>query len=617
MINNSPITKGTKSRKGSTSSSPSCGKDTVQSREMMSSSGKINDLTDSRFRKRFFIDEFVPENNLAVRSLRVSGKKQERGQSLLEQKEITDEYCTAERLTVEQTWEVAESASKHEMRKHFHKMIDFICASQNTSKPIKHAVFSHQSRSSRNKKSARELEKLVDLGITLHFARDRRKLDPNSDISEWMMWLLENLRNEAAAKEIQLNAMGGVIRTIERGVYPGSKLPYGYRSVGRKDRRRFELDGERAKYMATAFEIVDSPTYGSERLSDRSLKEKLDSMFPSIGRTPNKKRFCELLRNPFYTGEEFIYDKTVFKADPTIQTPLVSRERWLRVQEVLNGRKRTRRLSKKMPYIGMMICNGKILDAGGNATEEVCGCSITGERIRKKYTNGKVQFFDYYRCANQTRRCSQRDKIYMQKAGGRKVSYTDDEVEIIFRDIFKSFSFDEVTCRKMQQYLWDEHFDAKRSHSERRIQLERRMMELDSFIQRAYEDKLRGDLSEEKWRAMDYGWKAEHAKLMDEIGGLKDEKDEYMQRGVQLIELMQNAEIIFKNATPEKKRKMVELVSSNLMLKDGTLEYQWRKPFDMLAVKGDLVKWRSLGDSNPRYLREREMSWTGLDEGDT
>lgn len=57
-----------------------------------------------------------------------------------------------------------------------------------------------------------------------------------------------------------------------------------------------------------------------------------------------------------------------------------------------------------------------------------------------------------------------------------------------------------------------------------------------------------------------------------------DDQDEYLQRGVQLIELMQHAEIIFKNATPEKKRKMVELVSSNLLLKNGTLEYHWKKP---------------------------------------
>jgi hypothetical protein len=41
---------------------------------------------------------------------------------------------------------------------------------------------------------------------------------------------------------------------------------------------------------------------------------------------------------------------------------------------------------------------------------------------------------------------------------------------------------------------------------------------------------------------------------------------------------------------------MVDLVSSNLLLANGNLEYHWKKPFDMLAVKGDLESWRTFAD---------------------
>ena len=502
---------------------------------------------------------------------------------------------------------MAESASKHDLRKHFHEIIEFVRASQSTKTPIKHLIFSHQSRSNRNKESARELEALVDMGVVLHFARDRRKLTCKSDISELLVWHVENIRNQAFIDELRKNSMGGVIKCIERGCYPGSKLPFGYRSVGKKDLRRFEHDGDRAKYMATAFEIIDSGEYSSDRISDRELKKKLDSMFPGIGKTPGKKLFHKLLRNPFFTGEEFVYDRTVFKADSNIQKPIVTRERWLRVQEVLEGRRPTRRLSKKLPYQGLIVCDGFILDENGKLTGEVCGCSITGEQIKKTYKNGKVQFFDYYRCSNQTRKCSQRDKDYMKELG-RKVSFTDREIETIFQDIFKSFSFDAVTCHRMKQFLWAEHFEAKKNHGDRKIQLERRMKELDSFIQRAYEDKLRGDLSEARWRDMDNSWKSERASIVTEFDSVMDEQDAYMQRGVELIELMQQSEIIFKNATPEKKRKLVELVSSNLLLKDGSLHYHWKKPFDMLAIKDKNENWRPHGDSNPGIHRERVVS---------
>lgn len=556
-------------------------------------SAKINDLSSSSFRKRFFENKFVPENNLAIRALRVSSKKQEAGKSFAEQDEITTQYSNAESLKIEKTWQVAESASKHDLRKHFLDMMEFIRESQSTNRPIKHIIFSHQSRSSRNKQSARELEELVDMGVTLHFARDRRKLTCKSDFSEFMIWVMENLKNQSYVTELTQNSVGGVIKCIERGCYPGSKLPYGYKSAGRKDRRHFELDGDRAKYMSAAFEIVDSHIFETENLTDKLLKEKLDSMFPSVGRTPNKKRFCELLRNPFYNGTEFIYDKTVWKANSTIQPAIVTKERWLRVQDKLNGRKRERRLSKTLPYTGMMTCSGFILDELGKTTDKVCGCSVTGERIVKKYKNGATQEFDYYRCSSQTKPCSQRDMAYMKEVVGRKVSFRDNEIEAIFQDIFKSFSFDELTCQKMKKYLWDEHFGAKKNHNERRSFLEGRMAELDSYIQQAYEDKIKGFLSEDHWRKQDSKWKTELADVICEFESLADSQDEYMQRGVQLIELMQHTEIIFKNATPEKKRKMVELVSSNLLLKDGTLEYHWRKPFDMLAVKGNLEDWRA------------------------
>ncbi len=411
---------------------------------------------------------------------------------------------------------------------------------------------------------------------------------------------MENWRSEAYIDDLKKNVMGGTIKSIEKGLYPSGTPVYGYKSVGRKENRYFVLDGLRAEYMKAAFDIIDSTIFVEEKLSDKKLKTKLDRMFPQLEKTPDRKRFCVLLRNPFYTGEEFVYGETTYKADPALQPAIVSKDRWLRVQDILNGRHRGRKLSKAHPYIGLMNCIGNLLDEAGNLTEEVCGYAITAEQIRKHYKNGKTQSFNYYRCSNQSGRCSQRDKHYMKAVLGRNVSYGQEEIETIFQDIFKSFSFDEVTCQRMKQYLWKEHFEEKEMHGERRDQLQSRQKELDEFIEKAYEDKLKGLISEELWRNQDAKWKHEQQRIVDEILALKDTKDEYMQRGVTLIELMQHSEIIFKNSTPEIKRKMVELVSSNLLLANGNLEYHWRKPFNMLAVRGNLEEWRTRKDSNLR-----------------
>ncbi len=81
------------------------------------------------------------------------------------------------------------------------------------------------------------------------------------------------------------------------------------------------------------------------------------------------------------------------------------------------------------------------------------------------------------------------------------------------------------------------------------------------------------------WLEKSRAWESEREQIIGDLRSLNDATDEYMHRRVQLIELMQHTEITFKNVTPEKKRrteepKIVELVSSNLLLKDGTFRFQ-------------------------------------------
>jgi len=52
-----------------------------------------------------------------------------------------------------------------------------------------------------------------------------------------------------------------------------------------------------------------------------------------------------------------------------------------------------------------------------------------------------------------------------------------------------------------------------------------------------------------------------------------DSKEEYMRKGVTLSELFQHSEMIYKNATPEIKRKLVQMVIEPARLSNGTLEY--------------------------------------------
>ncbi len=418
---------------------------------------KLNDS--KKLRARFLENTFVPENNLAISSSRTSTKKQTLGHSLGEQERAIEVYSVKESLKIIKHWEIAESASKHESRKYFQEMITYVKNSQSTKKPIKHIIFSHQSRAARNKHSLRELEDIVELGVTVHFARDNRKLTCASDMAELISYYLDGIRNEEYIVDLRKNVMGGMIRCIEEGRFPG-RPPFGYLNSGDKGNKHFIFDEEKAAYMKEAFEKMATGCYSCE-----ALLRELNLKYSYLDRLPMKNKFSELLKNPFYYGD-FFYSGEIYKGNNNIHPQLIPKGLWLKVQGVLSGNKKVRR-SQNHSYIGMMKCGGKILDDNGKITDEICGCSITGERIKKKYKNGTVTYFNYYRCGNTTKNCSQRNKSYMKENFDRRVSYRQAEIEDLFSSVFKRFTSEAAIYDLMSNFLRKEHFKSKSTHRKR------------------------------------------------------------------------------------------------------------------------------------------------------
>ena len=58
----------------------------------------------------------------------------------------------------------------------------------------------------------------------------------------------------------------------------------------------------------------------------------------------------------------------------------------------------------------------------------------------------------------------------------------------------------------------------------------------------------------------------------------------YIEEGIRLLDLAHRAHTLFENQPPAEKRKLLDFVLSNCRWKDGRLEAEYRKPFDMLAV---------------------------------
>ena len=177
------------------------------------------------------------------------------------------------------------------------------------------------------------------------------------------------------------------------------------------------------------------------------------------------------------------------------------------------------------------------------------------------------------------------------KQRGLKINLHQEMLEVLFEEVFRSLHFKPDVVNWMQETLLAEHHEKSSDHKQHVAALRRRYEMLQTYIDRGYEDKLSGDLDDVTWKRKNETWRLEMETIQRQIDSLNDTKQDYIDRGVELIELVQNLETVYKSATSEKKRRLIEIVSSNHVLRNGKLCFDYRKPFDLLAESSEKEKW--------------------------
>ena len=552
---------------------------------------KVNDLSESLLKNRFLTQIFIPETNLAVCMGRVSTKDQkDEGRSDEAQIERIEEYAEKERLRIVKAWDVAETASKHEKRKHFIAMLDFIRKSHSSGVPIKHVIFSHQSRSNRNRKSARELEDLIrEHEVTLHCVRDSLRLNCKSPQESWLMWDIFNNYNENFIKEHTKNVMDGTLKRVEMGLFPG-KAPIGYKNVKKDNLNVFEIDPILAPQVIKMFESYSTGTYSIEMLHNE-LKN-LKKMHPHI-RTPSRAYVHMMLKNPFFIGE-FYYSNTLFKGHPVYHPKLIFYELWKKVQDVLAGKGtfKSKWSSEKFTYSGLIKCGGHILDSDNNATGKRCGAVICAEVKRKMTKKGSYSYHYYYSCCNNRLkdRCSNRNKEFLKSVGSSRY-ITLEKLENKLADIFRPFEYsskEQTQILAMYKKFEDDLIQKKQSEL---LKLQEQKAEVKKRISKSYEDKITGVVSENLWRGNYRKWQEEESIINAQIKSFGPEAISTYEKLEKCIELAKTLYCKWFRAFSDEKRKLVEILASNLILNHGSIEYHWRKPWILLPKKGEIEKW--------------------------
>jgi hypothetical protein len=231
---------------------------------------------------------------------------------------------------------------------------------------------------------------------------------------------------------------------------------------------------------------------------------------------------------------------------------------WERVRGVLDGRNanKAKRGKHNFAFSGLIAC-------------AKCGCSVVGEIKKQRYV--------YYHCTGYA------DKCQGDPASCRRRHVREEALEQRFTKLLGQLRFDNDVLEWVRESLQASHTDERREHEEavRRLQAEHKR--LGDRINAMYLDKLDGRVDGAFFDKMSAQWREEQNRCLREIAWHESAEQSYMDEGVQILELAQNAQKLFERQEPREKRRLLNFVVSNCTWEDGEVVATFRQPFDLLA----------------------------------
>jgi DNA invertase Pin-like site-specific DNA recombinase/uncharacterized Zn finger protein (UPF0148 family) len=392
-------------------------------------------------------------------------------------------------------------------------------------------------RSARNLKDWADLGDLIDEGVEVHFANEGLDLNSrggrlSADIQAVVAAdYIRNLREEAKK---------GIYGRLKQGFYP-SRAPIGYVDNGAAKPKT--IDPVKGPLVRKAFELYATTKFSIPTLQDELFRIGLRN---HAGGKVTRKGVDVMLNNPFYIG--LIRIKKTGQMFQGNQEPLISKHLFDRCQDILHGRFNTRTKVHNFPFRRIIKCKR-------------CGYSLIGE-LKK----GRV----YYRC--HTKSCP-------------TTSVREDAVEALVATNLAKLAFnveekEYLTTRiKELKARWIEDKESELMNLRvKHEQVSERLRRLtDAYLDQAIER----DLFEERKASLLFERQAVTERMKD----LSENRTSIPDELQNFIELAHDAYSLYQMALPDKKRRLVQMVTSNFFCREKTLDFAMKEPFQAVASR--------------------------------
>ncbi len=472
----------------------------------------------------------------AVLYARVSTKEQEKeGFSIPAQIQLLKEYAVKNRLEIVKEFIDVETAKKAG-RENFGKMIEYLKETVD----VRTLLVEKTDRLYRNFKDYTILE---EMDLDTHLVKEGEILNKDSKSHTKFIHGIKLLMAKNYIDNLSEETRKGLKIKAESGEFPGV-APFGYRH--NKIDKIIEVDPEKAPIVKQIFEL-----YAYKQYSMEDIKQYLNSeVRPLIVRkSPFHKSAVDIiLKNPIYYGA-FRWAGTIYQGN---HKPIIDKGLFETAQEKMKSFNKFLGKRRNFAYSSILRCSR-------------CGCRITAEIKKGKYV--------YYHCTG-------------HKGGDCKKHYVREEwLTDRFTKILESIHVDERTAALIKQALKESHKDKKEYHEHALTQLQKQYNKLQERLDKAYEDKLDGLLSNDDWNKKTAEWKKQQTEITVRIDAHRKSNHNYYEDGTKIIELASKAALLFRKQPAEEKRKLLKIILSNCYLENDLLRPEHKKPFDLI-VKG-------------------------------
>lgn len=464
---------------------------------------------------------------------RVSSKEQEReGYSIPAQIELLEKYAYRNNLKIVETFIDVETA-KQSGRTNFEKMLAFL----KKNKTVRDVLVEKTDRLYRN---LPDYVTIDGLHLNLHLVKEGVLINDNSHSSEKFMHLIKVGMAKQYIDNLSEEVRKGISQKCYEGHYP-AKAPIGYLNVTSPTKKKIIVpDTNTSHYIKKCFE-----RYASGLYSYKSLAKKMTEDGFTINGNPVRKHNIEnILENPIYYGD-FIYKGKQYEGK---HEPIISRELFIICQQRKRLQSSPKIKTHEFPYSNMIKCSE-------------CGCYLVGEIKKKKYI--------YYHCTG-------------NKGGTCKKHYIRQEViEKAIAEVLKLIEVNSEEIIEIKDTV-KELLKMKEDYEEDKAQsIMQKISRTKTRLNKLYTDKIDGLIDEDFYFEMRNKYQSELDELHVVFNAMTTTSKYFIEDITRMLELCKNAHSLYLSETDEEKRKLVNLLCSNLSFDGSNIRVELKSVFNI------------------------------------